>query len=76
MEEKTKGGLGIRDPGMMNLVMGSKLVWRFIKGGKEWWKEVLRKKYLKKPRLKCLDIEWMGKGTSIWNLCKKFCCFN
>ena len=63
MEEKTKGGLGIRDPGMMNLAMGFKLLWIFIEGGKEWWKEVIRKKYLKRPRSKCTDIEWMGKGT-------------
>ena len=26
MEDKAKGGLGIRDPGMMNLAMGAKLV--------------------------------------------------
>ena len=54
----------------MNQAMGAKLVWRFISGKKEWWKEVLRKKYLKTARERSLEIEWKGKGMSIWNLCK------
>ena len=33
-------------------------------------KEVLRKKYIKKPRTKMLDGEWKGKGTTLWQLCK------
>ena len=72
LEDKIIGGLGIRDPGMVNHVMGSKLVWWFIYGRKEWWKEVLWKKYLKKPRIWSLDIEWKGSGSSVWNLCKKY----
>ena len=35
MEEKTKGGLGIKDPGIMNKAFGAKLVWRFISGEKD-----------------------------------------
>ena len=72
MEDKTKGGLGIKDPCMMNLAMGAKLVSIFIAGEREWWKEVLREKCIKNPRSKCIDSTWISKGTSIWNLCKKF----
>ena len=67
---KSQGGLGIRDSELMSKAMGAKLIWRLISGKKEWWKEVLRKKYIKKPRSKMLDGEWKGKGTTMWQLCK------
>ena len=72
LEDKNRGGLGIRDPGLMNQEMGAKLVWHFISGRKEWWKEFLKKKYLKTPRARSLEIEWKGKGMSIWYLCTNF----
>ena len=43
LEDKNRGGLGIRDHGLMNQEMGAKLVWCFISRRKEWWKEVLKK---------------------------------
>ena len=55
-EDKDKDVLGIRDPGMMNKALGDKLVWRLIYGKKEWWKEVIRRKYIKKPRLRSIDL--------------------
>ena len=67
---KSHGGLGIRDPELTSKAMGAKLIWRLVSGKKEWWKEVLRKKYIKKPRTKMLDGEWKGKGTTLWQLCK------
>ena len=67
---KFQGGLGIRDPELMCKAMGAKLVWRLVTGKKEWWKEVIRKKYIKRPRSKLLDRAWTGKGTSLWQLCK------
>ena len=63
MEVKTNGGLGIRDPDLMNKEMGSNLVWRLIYGEKDLWKEVIEKKCIKKTRSKCLDSSWDGKGT-------------
>ena len=48
LEVKHNSGLGIRDPGLMNNALGAKLVWRMNIGEKEWWKEVIRKKYIKK----------------------------
>ena len=67
---KSRGGLGIRDPEKMNKALGPKLIWRLVIGKKEWWKEVIRKKYIKIPRSKILDNPWIGKGTSLWLLCK------
>ena len=46
---KLKDGLGIRDPEEMNKALGSKLVWRMTIGSRDWWKYVIRKKYIKKP---------------------------
>ena len=51
MEDKCNRGLGIRDPGKMNSTLGEKKVWRMVTGEKEWWKEVIRNKYIKKKHL-------------------------
>ena len=67
---KCRGGLGIRDPKQMNKSLGAKLIWRLVTSDKEWWKEVVRKKYIKRPKPKMLDGEWIGKGSSLWQLCK------
>ena len=67
---KCRGGLGIKDLEQMNKALGAKLIWRMVTGSKEWWKEVIRKKYIKNPISKMLDGEWTGKGTSLWQLCK------
>ena len=67
---KSRGGLGIRDPEKMNKALGAKLIWRLVTGKKEWWKEVIRKKYIRRPRSKILTCPWTGKGTSLWLLCK------
>ena len=47
---KNKGGLGIRDLEQMNKALGAKLIWRLATSKKEWWKEIIRKKYIKRPR--------------------------
>jgi hypothetical protein len=52
---KNHGGLGIRDPTIMNKVLGAKILWRLITGRKELWKYVLNKKYFPGPRMRCLD---------------------
>ena len=48
MEDKCNRGLGIRDLGKRNNALGEKMVWRMVTREKEWWKEVIRKKYIKK----------------------------
>jgi hypothetical protein len=40
---KDRGGLGIRDPALLNLAMGGKMVWRLIIGKVDWWKKVFGK---------------------------------
>ena len=61
---KSHGGLGIRDTEQMSKAMGAKMVWILITGRKEWWKEVIRKKYIRRPRLRMLDNAWVGQGTN------------
>ena len=69
---KNCGGAGIRDPTMMNLALGAKILWRIVSGEKTWWKKILRKKYMKGARKRCVDeYPLTGKGSPIWNLCKK-----
>ena len=70
IENKNNGGLGIRDQGKVNQALGAKLVWRMIAGGKEWWIEAIRRKYIKRKKSRILDLPWGGKGTSIWNQLK------
>ena len=55
LEEKSNRGLGIRDLGKMINSFTQKMVWRMISEGKEWWKEELRKKYIKRKNSKFLD---------------------
>ena len=47
---KNQGGPGIRDLEQMNKALGAKLIWRLVIGRKDWWKEVIRKKYIRRPR--------------------------
>ena len=69
---KNCGGAGIRDPTMMNLALGAKILWRIVFGEKVWWKEILWKKYMKEARKIYVDeYPLTGKGSPIWNLCKK-----
>ena len=67
---KLKWGLRIRDPEKMNKDLGSKMVWRMASGGKDWWKVVIRKKYIRNPKSKIVNHPSDGKGTSFWQLCK------
>ena len=69
---KKCGGTGIRDLARINLALGAKIPWRIVSGEKVWWKEILRKKYMKGARKICVDeYPLTGKGSPIWILCKK-----
>lgn len=35
---KMEGGLGIRDPGLMNIYLGEKIVWKLLRNPDGWWK--------------------------------------
>eukprot|EP00253_Pinus_taeda_P036608 PITA_36608 len=39
------GGLGLRDPFVLNQVMGVKLWWRWTQGGQDLWKVIWERKY-------------------------------
>jgi hypothetical protein len=52
---KESEGLGIRDPGLSNLAMGAKILWNLVSGRNDWWKQILKEKYLVGDRLRCLD---------------------
>ena len=36
-------GVGVRDPNIMNLALGAKILWRIVSRKKSWWKEILQK---------------------------------
>ena len=40
-----EGGLWLRDPYILNQVMGAKLWWRWIQGGEDLWKSLWENKY-------------------------------
>ena len=61
--QKIFGRTGIRDPTRMNLALGAKILRRIMSGDKGWWKEILRKKYMKGARKRCVDeypLTWKG----------------
>ena len=56
----------------MNLALGAKILWRIISGEKGLWKEILRKKYMKGARKRCVnEYPLTRKGSPIWILCNK-----
>lgn len=65
----TEGGLGLRDPHILNQVMGEKLWWRWIQGGDDLWKFLWEKKYeivrMLKGKIQTLSKR---KSSAIWNL--------
>jgi len=52
---KDRGGLGIREPGVMNITMGAKFLWIIIIGKSTWWKSALFKKYFTSSRHRYLE---------------------
>jgi len=66
---KDHGGLGVRDPELVNIALGSKLLWRVVKERKEWWKTAIVKKYNLENRKRSMDlIPPNTLGSPIWKL--------
>jgi hypothetical protein len=66
---KDHGGLGVHDPELVNIVVGSKILWRLVTRESEWWKMALLKKYFSRDRRHFLDALPIRKlGSPIWNL--------
>jgi exonuclease III len=64
---KEHGGLGLRDPGIMNKVLSAKIWWRWLKIPKDLWARLWRKKYAPNVAEKNL-IRWDedNQGSLIW----------
>lgn len=66
---KEKGGLGLRDPSVLNQVLAAKLRWRWMQGGKDLWKEIWTAKYnMPSTPEEILRKQETPRGSDIWNL--------
>lgn len=66
---KEKGGLGLKDPGILNQVMAAKLRWRWLQGGQDLWKEIWTTKYhMPNNPEEIIRQQEMPRGSDIWNL--------
>ena len=72
MKPKMEGGLQIRNVAIQNLSMGGKILWNLITGKRTWSKQILKKKYFKGERQRCLENPTKTqKGSPIFTLCKR-----
>jgi exonuclease III len=69
---KQQGGLGVRDPSIMNKVLSAKIWWRWLKNPGDLWARLWRKKYAPNTAEKNL-IRWNGDnpGSLIWTAAKQ-----
>ncbi len=70
---KLKGGLGLRDPNILSIVLGVKLWWRRLQGGMaRWalWKLLSNWKYNNFPSNQLIILPLIQFGSSIWNIAK------
>jgi hypothetical protein len=66
------GGIGIKDPTLVNEALGAKLLWRMISGDYANWKKALVNKYFQKDRLRGVDLPiGSSYGFTIWKLLKE-----
>ena len=69
IKSKSSRGLGLRDPFMLNQVMGAKHWWRWIQGGQDLWKKIWERNYEMPQSVSGkLKIDLVPKGSAIWNL--------
>ena len=62
-QPKNLGGLAIKDLELMNLPLGTKLVWKLLSHSNEWWKKAFIRKYFYKNHLTRVEDEsWEEKG--------------
>jgi hypothetical protein len=69
---KEQGGLGLRDPFIMNKVLSAKIWWRWLKSPKDLWARLWRKKYAPNVAEKNL-IRWNEDtpGSLIWTAARQ-----
>ena len=69
---RPEGGLFIRDIRSQNLALGAKMLWNLVGPKPSWCSQVLKAKYFRGLRLRCLDGEHVNqKGSSIYHICFK-----
>jgi hypothetical protein len=65
---KKQGGLGIRDPGKMNQVMGAKMWWRWLQHPQELWAKMWKQKYAPNDQFnQLIRFNEQVHGSNIWN---------
>jgi hypothetical protein len=65
---KFKGGLGLRDPGKLNQVMGAKIWWRWLKNPAAAWAKLWQRKYAPlTPEDQLIRHNNCIQGSNIWN---------
>jgi len=69
---RMEGGLQIRNVAIQNIAMGGKILWNMITGKRTWSKQILRKKYFKGDKERCLEKPTKTQnGSPIFTLCKR-----
>lgn len=66
-----EGGLQIRDPAMVNLALGGKILWNLYENPKHPVSEILRAKYAYKVPLRNLQASQILNASQVWKLCNK-----
>jgi hypothetical protein len=65
---KSQGGLGLRDPGKLNQVMGAKIWWRWLKNPTAAWAQLWKQKYAPHiPEDQAIRLNNHIQGSNIWN---------
>jgi hypothetical protein len=65
---KKQRGLGIRDPGKMNQVMGAKMWWRWLQHPQELWAKMWKQKYAPNVHSnQLIRFNEQMQGSNIWN---------
>jgi ribonuclease HI len=65
---KHQGGLGIRDPGKLNQIMGAKIWWRWLKNPSAAWAQLWKRKYAPlTPEDQLIRHNNYINGSNIWN---------
>eukprot|EP00253_Pinus_taeda_P031382 PITA_31382 len=66
-----EGGLQICNPSLVNLALGSKILWKMIKEPKHPVSAILRSKYTNKAEFRNLQLGYTTNSTLLWKLCFK-----
>ena len=66
-----EGGLHIQDPGLANLSLGGKILWKLHTYSKHLVNRILILKYMEGEPLRNIQEVNFLNGTVTWNLCKR-----